>query len=55
MLENFSSYVAVKFSKLILPSQWNPPFRYKAAIAQITSFVIIVCGVRLETQGFTSR
>jgi hypothetical protein len=44
-----------KFSKFILPSQWNPSVLLQSGEAQITSFVIIVCGVRSETPVFTSR
>lgn len=42
MLENFSGEILLKLTVDILPSQWNlHVFRYKAAIAQITSFVIM--------------
>jgi hypothetical protein len=54
MLENFSDPVVAK----VFPSclvNGTKRFRYKAAIAQITSFVIIVCGVLLEIPVFTSR
>jgi len=41
--------------KVILPSQWNQSVPLQSGDTQITSFVIIVCGVRLETPVFTSR